>query len=66
VTKINPVKSPMDENYDGYYDDRLPDDAELMKENESMDPEVMKQVVLIAGGAFLFVSLMVALLTLRI
>lgn len=56
----------MDENYDGYYDDRLPDDAELMKENESMDPEVMKQVVLIAGGAFLFVSLMVALLTLRI
>jgi len=57
-----PVKNPMDENYDGYYDDRLPDDSEHMKETESTNPEILKQAALIAGGAFLFIIIAVVIM----
>jgi hypothetical protein len=56
------VKNFTDANYDGYYDDRLPVDAELMKDAEETDPEVIKRAILIAGGAFVFVILSIVIM----
>ncbi|MCL2775202.1 MAG: hypothetical protein FWD71_17915 [Oscillospiraceae bacterium] len=47
-----PLINPMDENYDGYYDDRPTEDNEQNK--DAIDPELIKRVAFILGGEFLF------------
>ena len=44
-----------DINYDGYYDDRQTDDDGQIK--DSLDPEIIKRVAFIAGGAFILIIL---------
>ena len=50
-----PVINPMDENYDGYYDDTPTDDNAQNK--EGLDPELTKRIVLISGGALVVIVL---------
>jgi len=47
----------MDDHYDGYYDDRVPEDYGQTK--ETLDPEMIKRIAIIAGGALFFVILSV-------
>ena len=62
VSEYAPVKNPMDENYDGYYDDRPTDDNAQNK--ESFDPGLLKRIALIAGGAVVLVILSIILMNL--
>ena len=57
-----PVKNPMDEDYDGYYDDKPTDDNRQDKEN--LDPELIKRVVIISCGAAALIILAIILLNL--
>ena len=57
-----PIKNPMDENYDGYYKDRPTEDNAQNK--ESLDPELIKRIAFIAGGAVVFIVLAVILMNL--
>jgi len=43
------VVNPMDENYDGYYDDKPTDDNELIK--DALEPELIKRIIFISAGA---------------
>ena len=52
----------MDENYDGYYDDKPTDDNAQNK--DSFDPELIKHIVFISGGALLIVIFAIILLLL--
>ena len=49
----------VDDGYDGYYDDVLPPD--LDREKEGLDKELIKKVVLVGIGAFVIISMCVAL-----
>ena len=60
--KKTPVINPMDENYDGYYDDKPTDDNAQNK--DSFDPELIKRIVFISGGALLIVIFAIILLLL--
>ena len=66
--KINPdaepvsVINPMDENYDGYYDDKPTDDNE--QNRETLEPELIKRIIFISGGAAVIIILAVVLLNL--
>ena len=55
-----PVKNPMDENYDGYYEDRATDDNGQHK--DALEPELIKRVAFIAAGAILIVILAIILM----
>ena len=55
-----PVINPMDENYDGYYDDKPTEDN--AQDKEILDPELIKRIVLISGGALAFVILIIILM----
>jgi hypothetical protein len=57
-----PVINPMDENYDGYYDDKPTDDNAQNK--DGLDPELIKRIVFISGGALLIVIFAIILLLL--
>ena len=57
-----PVKQPTDENYDGYYDDRPTDDNAQNK--ESVDPELIKRIAFIAGGAVILVIISIVIMNL--
>lgn len=48
-----PDSNPADENYDGYYDNVLPDDNGQTK--ESLEPEMVKRIILITAGTLLLI-----------
>jgi hypothetical protein len=50
----------MDENYDGYYDDKPTEDN--AQDKEILDPELIKRIVFISGGALAFVILIIILM----
>jgi hypothetical protein len=52
----------MDENYDGYYNDKPTDDNAQNK--DGFDPELIKRIVLISGGALCIVIVAIILLLL--
>jgi len=53
---------PVDDGYDGYYDDILPLDNS--HENEGLDPELLKRIFMVAGGAALVIGIAIAFLLL--
>ena len=55
-------KNPMDVNYDGSYDDVKPVDAG--KQEERMDPELVKRVALLLAGVLIVILASVVLMTL--
>ena len=55
-------KSPIDINYDGYYDDVKPIDAG--QQGERMDPEMLKKTALMLVGALGVILLAVVFMTL--
>lgn len=55
-------RNPMDENYDGYYNDVQPLDAG--ERSEGMDPALLRRVVIIIAGAVCVISLAVILMML--
>ena len=60
--EYTPVKNPMDENYDGYYDDRPTDDNEQNK--DTLDPELIKRIAFISGGTLIIIIFVIILLKL--
>ena len=54
--------NPRDDGYDGYYDDVRPMDNGY--ERERMDPELIKKVCMVAGGALLIIGLSVVMMLL--
>lgn len=57
-----PPKNPMDENYDGYYDDVPTVDADRV--GEGLDPALLKRVLLLILGAVAVIGLSTALMLL--
>lgn len=57
-----PAPNPMDEHYDGYYDDIAPVDADRV--GERSDPELVKRIVLVILGAVGLIALSAALMML--
>lgn len=57
-----PKPDPMDEHYDGYYDDVQPIDADRM--GERMDPKLAKRIALVILGAAGMIVLSTTLLML--
>lgn len=55
-------KSPIDINYDGYYDDVKPIDAG--QQGERMDPEMLKKTALMLVGALVVILMAVVFMTL--
>lgn len=56
------ASNPMDEHYDGYYDDIPPLDADRV--GDRTDPELIKRVALVILGAIGLIALSAALLML--
>ena len=63
-TDVEPVSViiPADENYDGYYDDKLTDDNEEIK--EALNPELIKRIAFISGGTLIIVIFAIILINL--
>lgn len=57
-----PRKNPMDENYDGYYNDVTPVDAG--QRGDRIDPELVKRIIILVAGALGVIVLAVVLMTL--
>lgn len=57
-----PRRNPMDENYDGYYDDVPTGDNG--QATERFEPELVKRIALVAGGAIIVVILCVVVMSL--
>ena len=57
-----PVINPMDENYDGYYDDKPTDDN--VQNKETVEPELIKRIAFISGGAAIVIILAIILMIL--
>ena len=53
---------PVDDGYDGYYDDIRPLDNS--HENEGLDPELLKRIFMVAGGAALVIGIAIAFMLL--
>jgi uncharacterized Zn finger protein (UPF0148 family) len=61
--EIVPVINPMDINYDGYYDDKPTDDGNRQdKDRESLEPELIKRIVIISGGAVIIIIFAIILM----
>lgn len=60
--KVRPAQNPMDENYDGYYDDVPPIDTGW--DSGGMDPDLIKRVVILVLGAVCLIGLAIVLMTL--
>jgi len=56
------VISPVDENYDGYYDDKPTDDNSQNK--ETFEPELIKRIIFISCGAIIFIIFAIILMNL--
>ena len=61
-TEPIPVINPMDENYDGYYDDKPTDDNAQIK--ETIEPELIKRIAFISGAAAVIIILAIILMIL--
>ena len=59
-TETAPVINPMDEDYDGYYDDKPTDDN--AQNRDVFEPELIKRVALISGGAIIIVIFAIILM----
>ena len=57
-----PPQNPMNENYDGYYNDVRPIDAGMR--GEGMDPELVKRIVFVILGAVGIIALATILMML--
>lgn len=57
-----PAPNPMDENYDGYYDDVPPIDAGW--DAGGLDPDLVKRVTLLILGAISMIALAITLMML--
>ncbi len=57
-----PEPDPQDEGYDGYYNDVRPVDNG--HERERMDPELIKRIALVGGGAVLIIGLAIVMMLL--
>ncbi len=67
IQSVEPAKAPeqilgtgLEDNYDGYYDDILPDDEGRF--NESMDKNLIKKVIVIIVVVLLIVTLCVGIM----
>ena len=60
--KSAPVINPVDENYDGYYDDKPTDDNSQNK--ETFEPELIKRIIFISCGAIIFIVFAIILMNL--
>ena len=60
--KIAPPEhqEPVDDGYDGYYDDVLPPDTDRVK--EGMDKELVKKIVALGVGVVLIIALCVVMM----
>lgn len=53
-------KNPMDENYDGYYNDVRPADADQL--GKQSDPDLVKRVACVIAGAVGIIALAIVLM----
>lgn len=60
--KARPAQNPMDENYDGYYDDVPPIDAGW--DSGGMDPELIKRMVILVLGTVCLIALSIVSMSL--
>ena len=56
----SPSVDPRDVNYDGYYNDVLPEDEGYIRER--IEPELIKRIALVVGGMLLVVILSVLIM----
>ena len=54
------TQEPVDDGYDGYYDDVLPPDTDRVK--EGMDKELVKKIVALGVGVVLIIALCVVMM----
>ena len=54
------VGKPVDDGYDGYYDDVIPPDTDRVK--EGLDKELMKKIVALSVGVIFIISMCVVML----
>ena len=54
------VEEPVDDGYDGYYNDVLPPD--LDREKEGLDKELVKKIILLAVAVIFIISLCVVMM----
>lgn len=54
------IDEPVDDGYDGYYNDVLPPDLDRVK--EGLDKELVKKVVAVAVGVIFIISMCVVML----
>ena len=54
------VGEPVDDGYDGYYDDVIPPDTDRVK--EGLDKELMKKIVALSVGVIFIISMCVVML----
>lgn len=54
------IDEPVDDGYDGYYNDVLPPDLDRVK--EGLDKELIKKVVAVAVGVIFIISMCVVML----
>ena len=57
------IPSPLEDGYDGYYEDVLPVD-EGQRKTEKLDPDMIKKIAMIAGGALILVIIAIIALLL--
>lgn len=60
--EYTPIKNPMDENYDGYYDDKPIEDEGQNK--KAFDPEQIKRIVYLSCGGVIIIILAIVIMTL--
>ena len=53
-------ETPVDDGYDGYYDDVLPPD--LDREREGLDKELIKKIVALGVGVVLIIAMCVVMM----
>ena len=54
------VGEPVDDGYDGYYDDVIPPDTDRVK--EGLDKELIKKIVALSVGVIFIISMCVVML----
>lgn len=58
--KVEIIEDPIDDGYDGYYNDVLPPDLDRVK--EGLDKELIKKIVAVAVGVIFIISMCVVML----
>lgn len=57
---VSESQEPIDDGYDGYYDDVLPPDTDRVK--EGLDKELVKKIVLLGVGVVFIIGLCVVMM----